>query len=136
MRGGFHLPFFYEMKKNLLIILLLINTVVNAQDRDVLIKSKNKHLFQSENYFFVDKNNTPLDSAYFIIAGVYSHKKYAHHDNKRIRLMFPDSKVVFNKNNNRYYIIIQNSKDVDKTIKTLKSLRSMYEPLAWVLVYF
>ena len=124
------------MKKKLLIILILINAIAYAQDRDVLIKSKQKHLFQSENYFFIDKNNTPLDSAYFIIAGVYSQEKYAHHDNKRIRLMFPESKVVFNKNNNRYYIIIQESKDVDQTIKTLKSLRSMYEPLAWVLVYF
>jgi Ni,Fe-hydrogenase III small subunit len=107
-----------------------------AQDRDVFLKSKNKHYYQSKNYYLVNQNNEPLDSAFLIVAGVYTQEKYAHNDNKRIMLMFPDSKVVFNKGNNRYYIIIQESKDVDKTIDTLKSLRSMYEPLAWVLVYY
>lgn len=124
------------MKKLLFIFLVFCSLLSFGQDRDALLKSKSRHLFQSENYFFVEQNNTPLDSAFLIIGGVYSNQKYAQHDNKRIRLMFPDSKVIYNKANNRYYILIQESKDVDKTIKTLKSLRSMYEPLAWVLVYF
>jgi hypothetical protein len=124
------------MKKLFLLIFSFVIFGCYGQDRDVFIKNKNKHLYQSKNYFLVNQNNEPLDSAFLIVAGVYSQEKYAHHNNKRIRLMFPDSKVVFNKNNNRYYIIIQESKDIDKTIDTLKSLRSMYEPLAWVLVYY
>lgn len=124
------------MKKLLFIFLVFYSLISFGQDRDVLLKSKQKHLYQSDNYFFVEQNNTPLDSAFLIIGGVYSNQKYALHDNKRIRLMFPDSKVIYNKANDRYYILIQESQDVDKTIKTLKSLRSMYEPLAWVLVYF
>jgi Ni,Fe-hydrogenase III small subunit len=124
------------MKKQLLFIFSFIILGSYAQDRDVFLKNKNKHYYQSKNYYLVNQNNEPLDSAFLIVAGVYTQEKYAHNDNKRIMLMFPDSKVVFNKGNNRYYIIIQESKDVDKTIDTLKSLRSMYEPLAWVLVYY
>lgn len=124
------------MKSLFLLIFSLLVFDSYSQDRDVFLKNKNKHLYQSKNYYLINQNNEPLDSAFLIVAGVYSQEKYAKYDNKRIRLMFPDSKVVFNKNNNRYYIIIEESTDVDKTIKTLKSLRSMYEPLAWVLVYY
>ncbi|MGV6860213.1 MAG: hypothetical protein ACWA41_00485 [Putridiphycobacter sp.] len=118
------------------ILVLFIQFSTIAQDRDILLKGKQKHLFQSENYFFLDETNLPVDSAFFIIGGVYSEKRYAYHDNKRIRLMFPDSKVIYNKQNNRYYIAVSQNTDVDATIKTLKSLRSMYEPLAWVLIYY
>ncbi len=124
------------MKLFLFAFMMLGSVLGFGQDREVLLKNKQKHLYQSENYYFLEKNNIPLDSAFLIIGGVYSNQKYAQQDNKRIRLMFPDSKVIYNQANNRYYILIQESKDVDKTIKTLKSLRSMYEPLAWVLVYF
>lgn len=124
------------VKNVLLTISLLFAIICNGQDRDALIKSKSRHLFQSENYYLLNLDNQPLDSAFYLIGGVYSEKKYALNDNKRIKLMYPNSKVVFNKNNNRYYIIISESNDADEIIKTLKALRSMYEPLAWILVYF
>jgi hypothetical protein len=119
-------------------ILLLLTTSVQVIGQDTLsiLKDKEKHLYQSEFYYLIDLDDNPLDSSYYIIGGVYNNLKYALKSNKHFRLIYPESTVVFNDKNKKYYIIVDWNTDENYIIKSLYRLRSLFEPLAWILVYY
>lgn len=119
---------------SIIFILMGISTSF-CQDTLDIEYAKSHAYFQSE-YYYLSKDSSALDSSYYIVAAVNSDIEVAHKNFKQLQSIYPQSFIAYNEKNGRYYSIVYSSQNSTQTIETLKMIRSLYEPLAWVLVYF
>ncbi len=115
-------------------------TPTQSQDTQFTIKDIQTQSIKIKDDFFTEElNNSEAPDGYYVVTGMYASKKEADRLLAIAQTKFSDSRILVNQRNQKYYVVLYYSENINGVIDAIIKSNSIKEPgfsKAWALNYF